>query len=295
MKTNHVRATRAATAGLMVNLLLVAVKFVAGVVGNSYALIADAVESTLDVFSSLIVWSGLEVAARPPDDDYPYGYGKAESLAASVVAAMLLVAGFGIGVAAIREILTPHHAPAAFTLLVLVLVIVVKETLFRTVLAVGESTHSLSLEADAWHHRSDAITSLAAFVGIALSVYGGEGWAAADDWAALLASFIIGYNGVRLFRRAARDLMDRQPATDLPAKIQEVAASVPGICRLEKLRLRRMGAGHMVDLHAQTDGNLPLRDAHALGGKLRAKIRTELPEVLDVLIHMEPFEDSPDR
>lgn len=281
---------RAALTGLLVNAALVVVKLLAGIIGDSYALVADAIESSTDIFSSLIVWGGLHITTRPADVDYPYGYGKAETLAAAVVSLMLLGAALGIAVAAVGEILTPHHAPAPFTLGVIVVVVLVKETLSRRVFRVGQETGSMAVKADAWHHRSDAITSAAAFVGIAIALWGGEGWESADDWAALVASAIIAFNGARLLRPAIQDLMDRVPADLDIERITAAARSVEGVQAIEKLRVRRVGAEYFIDLHVQTDPMSPLREAHILSGKVKGAIRAAVPSVAGVLIHMEPFE-----
>ena len=230
------RGKRAALTGLMVNLLLVAIKLVAGIVGHAYALIADAIESSMDLFGSLVVWGGLHITSRPADEDYPYGYGKAETLATVVVSVMLLGAALGIAVAAIGEIRTPHHLPAPFTLVVLAAVVVVKETLFRTVLKVSDETGSPAVEADAWHHRSDAITSAAAFVGIAIALWGGPGWESADDWAALVAAAVIAINGVSLLRPAVRELMDRMPTGPNIERIAAAAAEVEDVLRHREAR-----------------------------------------------------------
>jgi cation diffusion facilitator family transporter len=283
------RGKRAALTGLIVNLLLVAIKLVAGIVGHAYALIADAIESSTDLFGSLVVWGGLHITTRPADEDYPYGYGKAETLATVVVSVMLLGAAMGIAVAAIGEIRTPHHLPAPFTLLVLLAVVVVKETLFRTVLKVSDETGSSAVEADAWHHRSDAITSAAAFFGISIALWGGPGWESADDWAALVAAVVIAINGVSLLRPAVRELMDRMPEGPHIEKIASAAADVEGVRAIEKLRVRKQGAGFHVDLHVQADPSLPLFEAHVLSGKVKSAIRGAVPVVQGVLIHMEPF------
>jgi cation diffusion facilitator family transporter len=285
---------RAALTGLWVNAVMVVVKLLAGIVGHSYALVADAVESSTDIFSSLIVWGGLRLTTRPADEDYPYGYGKAETLAAAVVSLMLLGAAIGIAVAAVGEIGAPHQPPAPFTLVVIAAVVVIKEVLSRKVLAVGRETGSTAVKADAWHHRSDALTSAAAFVGISVALWGGKGWEAADDWAALVASVVIALNGFLLLRPAVRDLMDRMPE-GLPAeRIAEAARSVEGVRAIEKLRVRRLGTEYFVDIHVQADPNLPLRDAHVLSGKVKGAIRSAIPNVAGVLVHMEPYEaDSP--
>jgi len=275
---------------MLVNMTLAVVKFVAGVLGNSYALIADAVESTADILSSAIVWGGLRIASREADEEFPFGYGKAESLAGAIVALMLLAAAVGISIEAIREIRIPHHAPAPFTLAVLVVVVVVKETLFRRVFRIGNEEESSAIMADAWHHRSDAITSVAAFVGISVALWKGAGWEAADDWAALLAALVIAVNAMRLMRPAVNDLMDRSPDPGFLERIRLAALEVPDVRAIEKLKVRRAGTGFYVDLHVQADPLLSLHAAHIVSGKVKSAIRGAVGRVHGVLIHMEPYE-----
>lgn len=274
---------------MLVNAGLAMTKLAAGVVGHSYALVADAVESTADIFSSTIVWGGLRVAARDPDDRYPFGYGKAEPLAAAIVCLMLLGAAGGIALKAIAEIRTPHHAPAPWTLVVLVMVVVVKWTLSRRVRAVGVDIGSTAVRADAWHHMSDAVTSAAAFVGISIALVGGPGWEAADDWAALAASLIIASNGARMLRPGLDDLMDRTPGPEITEPVRRAAAAVPGVLGTEKLFIRRSGMGYRVTIHVFADPAMSLHDAHALSGAVKAGIRAAVPQVNYVLVHMEPF------
>jgi cation diffusion facilitator family transporter len=281
---------RAALAGLLVNAALVVVKLLAGILGHSYALVADAIESSTDIFSSLIVWAGLRITTRPADVEYPYGYGKAETLAAAVVSLMLLGAALGIAVSAAHQVTTPHETPAAYTLVVLAAVILIKETLSRKVLRVGDLTGSSAVRADAWHHRSDALTSGAAFVGIAVALWGGPGWESADDWAALVAAGVIAINGGLLLRSALRDLMDRMPEGSLVDQIAQAASSVEGVRAIENLMVRRLGIDYFVDLHVQADPMLALREAHILSGKVKGAIRSTIPGVSRVLIHMEPYE-----
>ncbi len=281
---------RAAVVGLAVNLALVAAKLVAGILGNSYALIADAVESSMDVVGSLVVWTGLKIVSRPPDAAYPYGYGRAEPLTVAIVALLLMGAAIGIATAAAREIVTPHHSPAPFTLVVLAVVILIKEVLFRRITEVSEMTGSLAVASDAWHHRSDAITSAAAFLGILVAILGGPGYESADDWAALLAAGVIGFNGWRFLRVAVTSLMDRQPDPRFLEAIVDAARSVPGVLAHEKLRARGAADEWYVDLHIQARPDLSLHDAHILSGQVKSAIRTSVPGVRDVLIHMEPWE-----
>jgi len=296
MTSATTRGIRSAQAGLLINVVLVVVKLVAGIVGNTYALVADAIESSTDVFSSLIVWAGLSIAARPADEDHPYGHGKAEPLAAAVVSILLIGAAIGISVLAIREIRTPHHSPAPFTLGVAAAVMLVKEILHRRVQKVGAEVGGTAIAADAWHHRSDAISSLAAFIGIGIALWGGAGWESADDWAALVAALITAVNGVRALQPAVAHLMDAAPEREIIERATVAARSVDGVRQVEALNVRSSGLGFFVDLHAQADPALTLEEAHVLSGKIKAAIAAEIPEVVKVLVHMEPYiEDSSRR
>ena len=288
LSSARLRGLRLARFGLLVNAVLVVVKVTAGILGSSYALVADGVESSLDIFSSLIVVRGLSIAGRTADERYHFGYAKAESVASAAVAVLLLVAAIGISIQAIREIVTPHHVPAPFTLIVLVGVIAAKELLFRKVLHAGTELGSMAVKADAWHHRSDAITSGAAFIGISIALIGGDEWAAADDWAALLASALIAWNGWRLLQPALDDLMDRAPDSDVIEAVRVSASEVPDVRRVEKALVRRAGVGYFITLHIEADADMPLRDAHLLGHMVKDRVMAEVPSALDVIVHMEP-------
>ena len=285
-------AQRLAQLGLLINAVLAVVKLIAGLVGNSYALVADAIESATDMIGSLVVWSGLRIASRDPDERYPFGYGRAEPLAAATVAALMLGAAIGIAFEAIQEIRTPHHAPAPFTLAVLAAVIVIKELLAKRVLRESASTGSVVVKADAWHHRSDAITSAAAFTGISVALIGGRGWEPADDWAALVAAGMISVNGVMLLRSTLDQLMDRAPEPELLARVSEAALATAGVLAIEKLKVRRSGTAFYVDIHVQADPALSLHDAHILSGRVKTSIRARVPSALGVLIHMEPYKPA---
>jgi cation diffusion facilitator family transporter len=269
-------------------MLLAATKGIAGVAGNSYALIADAIESATDIASSLIVWGGLKISALPPDEHHPYGHGKAEPLAAVAVSLTLVAAAIGIAIQSTREIITPHHAPAPFTLIVLVLVVVAKETLYRFVFKVGESVNSTAVKSDAWHHRSDAITSAAAAIGISVALIGGEGYESADDWAALFASAIIVVNAFRILRPAVNEVMDAAPPAGVELSIREAAQHVPGVILLEKCFVRKAGFSYYVDLHVTVDGGLSVREGHDIARKVKQAIRSSRPHVVEVLVHIEP-------
>ncbi len=274
--------------GVAVNSVLATVKIAAGIFGNSYALIADGIESSLDIFGSLVVWGALKLAARPPDVTHPYGHGKAESVAAIVVAFTVIAAAIGIALESVREILTPHHAPAAFTLLVLVAVVICKELLFRRVLYASEAIGSVAVRTDAWHHRSDAITSGAAFIGISVALLGGAGYEAADDWAALLACGLIGWNGWRLLLPALDELMDSAPPAAVEEAVRAAAASAPGVVAIDQCRVRKMGLDLFVDLHAEVDGDLSVREGHRIAHAVKDAVRASNSAIVDVLVHVEP-------
>jgi cation diffusion facilitator family transporter len=288
------RGIRAVQVGVVINAALAAVKLAAGIIGNAYALVADAVESLADIFASLIVWGGLHISSQPPDEDHPFGHGKAESLAAATVALLLIGAAVMIALHSIGEIRTPHKTPAPWTLIVLVVAMVVKWVLARRVKALSETTGSRAVEADAAHHLSDAVTSAAAFIGISIAVLGsryagGRGWAQADDWAALLASAVIAYNGFAMLRGTVDDLMDRVPGKDVIQAIERAAHSVSEVLATEKLTARRSGTTYWVTLHVQAAPTLSLREAHVVSGKVKSAIRAAVPKVAWVLVHMEPF------
>lgn len=288
-------AVRAAQLGMAINIALTAVKLIGGLIGHSYALVADAAESAFDLFGSLAVWAGIRIADRDATDEYPFGFGKAEALAGASVAMLLLIASVGIAVASVHEIRTPHHAPAPWTLGVLAAVIIVKELMTRRVQRIAMSEGSVALAADAQHHRSDALTSMAAFIGIAVALAGGVGWESADDWAALVAACIIAWNGVALMRSAVADLMDRIAAPDVVRAIRTAACSVDDVRAIEKLAVRRAGRGYWVDIHVEADPLLSLHAAHIVSGKVKWAIRNSNPQVLGVLVHMEPYAASAAR
>lgn len=282
--------SRLAAFGVLVNAVLAVFKGVAGVIGNSYALIADAVESVGDIGGSLVVWGGLRLSARSPDADHPYGHGKAEPLAAAAVGLLLCGAALGIAVKSIDQIRSPHHAPKPYTLIVLVVVIVVKEVLARRVFRVANNAQSRAVHADAWHHRADAVTSAAAFVGISAALIGGPGYEWCDAAAALLASMLIGVNAAAILRPAVHELMDGAPDMAMLTQVAAAATAVDGVRMIEKLKARKVGTRYLVDLHVQADPDMSLQESHILSGCVKTAIRTAVPSVENVLVHMEPFE-----
>lgn len=286
--TNHETAVRATYFSIVSNAVLAILKGVAGVFGNSYALIADAIESTADIFSSLLVLFGLKYASRPADENHPYGHGRAEPLVTFLVVGFLITSATIIAYESIQNIGTPHALPKPWTLILLAALIVWKEISFRKVMKKAIETNSSSLKADAWHHRSDAITSVAAFIGISIALILGKGYESADDIAALFAAAFILYNSYKIFRPALGEIMDEHLYDDLVVNIRQVSLTVNGVIDTEKCYVRKAGMQYHIDLHAIVDGNISVREGHDISHRLQDTLRAKLPELANVLIHIEP-------
>jgi cation diffusion facilitator family transporter len=287
-RTNEQKAIKATYFSIIGNTTLAIIKGLAGFFGNSYALIADAIESTTDIFASFLVLFGIKYSNRPADENHPYGHGRAEPLITFLVVGFLITSATIIGYESIINIQTPHELPKPWTLFVLGAIIIWKEYSFRLVMKRSKETNSSSLKADAWHHRSDAITSVAAFTGISIALFLGKGYEAADDWAALFASFFILYNSYLIFRPALGEIMDEHLYDDLVEEIRTVSHQVDGIIDTEKCFIRKAGMKYHVDLHARVNGTLTVKEGHDLSHKLKDTLREKIPELGHVLIHIEP-------
>lgn len=270
------------------NAILAVLKALAGIFGNSYALIADAIESTSDIFASMLVLFGLKYAKRPADENHPYGHGKIEPLITFIIVAFLVTSATIIAYQSIINIQSPQEMPKPWTLIVLGIIIVWKEISYRIVMKKSIQTNSSSLKADAWHHRSDAITSVTAFLGISFALFMGKGYESADDWAALLASFFILYNSYLIFRPALGEIMEEDLFSDVIEEIRNIANEVPGILGTEKCFVRKSGMKYYIDLHAIVDGNISVFEGHQLSHNLKDKLKSKLPNIGNVLIHIEP-------
>jgi cation diffusion facilitator family transporter len=288
---SHVKtATKTVYFSIISNALLAAIKWIAGYFGNSYALIADAIESTTDIFSSTLVLFGIKLSNKPADKNHPYGHGRIEPLVTFLVVGSLLVSAFIIARQSIINIQTPHELPRAFTLIILFGIIAWKETSYRIVIKKSKETKSSSLKADAWHHRSDAITSVAAFIGITIALIMGKGYESADDWAALFASFFILYNSYLIFRPALGEILDEHSHDDMVIQIREISKKVEGVIDTEKCLIRKTGMNFHVDLHIILDSKISIKEGHDISHKVKDRLKIEIPEITDVLIHIEPNE-----
>lgn len=288
MKSNKEIAIRTSWWSIFGNAALAILKGITGILGNSFALVADAIESTTDVFSSILVLIGLKYSTMPADENHPYGHGKAEALVTFVVVGFLVVSATVIAFQSIHNIRSPQIMPSPYTLIILGAIILIKELFYRFVSRKSDQTKSTSLKADAWHHRSDAITSLMAFVGISFALIMGEGYEAADDWAALFAAGFIVYNAYLIFRPALGEIMDEHLHADFIAEIKAFSKGVKGVMDTEKCFVRKTGMTYQVDLHLIVDGNIPVKEGHAIAHHLKDALRERFPEIADVLIHVEP-------
>lgn len=287
--SNSNLAFRTVIFSMLGNVGLATIKFTAGIFGNSYALIADGIESVVDVFSSLLVLFGLRYSARPADENHPYGHGKAEPLITFLVVVFLVISAGTIAWQSFQYIFSPHELPKPFTLVVLGGIIIWKEISFQIVIRRSKKLNSGPLKAEAWHHRSDAVTSVAAFIGITVAIFGGEGYEVADDYAALLAVLFILYNCYKIFRPALSEVMDENNYEELTAQIREVSLTVPGVKGTEKCFIRKAGMEYHVDLHALVQGELSVTEGHNISHELKDKLQKIIPELGNILIHIEPY------
>ncbi|MBL0192141.1 MAG: cation transporter [Saprospiraceae bacterium] len=286
--TNEQKALSATYFSIIGNVILAIIKTFAGIFGNSFALIADAIESITDILASFLVLLGIKYASKPPDENHPYGHGRAEPLITVLVVGFLFASGLIIAIESIENIQTTHDLPKIWTLYLLAPLILWKEISFQMVMKKAKETKSSALKADAWHHRSDAFTSIAAFIGIAIAIYFGPGYETADDWAALVAAGFILYNAYKIFRPALAEIMDEHLYDDMVSEIREIAAEVEGITHTEKCFVRKTGMKYYVDLHASVDANISVKEGHDLSHKLQDALKAKIPELGNVLIHIEP-------
>lgn len=285
-------AIKATYFSIIGNLCLAIIKGLAGFFGNSHALIADAIESTTDIFSSLLVLFGIKYSNRPADKNHPYGHGRAEPLVTFIVVGFLITSAIIISFESIKNMAMPHQLPPKpYTLIILGVIIVWKEISYRWVIKKGNETNSSSLKADAWHHRSDAITSIAAFVGISIALIFGKKYEVADDWAALFAAGFIFYNSYLIFRPALGEIMDEYLYDDLVEKIRQISLQVEGIKGTEKCLIRKAGMVYHIDLHAIVDAEITVKAGHSLAHKLKNTLKQEIPDLGEILIHIEPNDE----
>jgi len=283
------RGLHSSLLSIVSNFFLALSKCFAGFLGHSFALVADGIESLSDVFSSTVVYIGLSVSLRPPDKEHPYGHGKAEPLSAAIVSLAMAGAAFAIAGESISLIRHPHPLPRAYTLWVLLAVVAIKLFLWRYIFSVAHIIESTAVRVDAWHHLSDAITSLFAFIGISLALLTKD--ARMDDWAALCASPVILFSAWRQLQSPLAEILDTAPPPEIERQVRQVAELVPGVVGLEKCFVRKVGFRYYVDLHVIVDGDITVRSGHAISHRVEDRILDAVNRVAKVLVHIEPEEE----
>ena len=280
---------RASWIGLTINIALGLAKLIGGLIGNSFALVADAINSLGDAVTTVIVLYSLKVAQRPPDEEHPYGHTRAEGIAALSVSLLIVFSAIIVGWEALQRIVRVHDKPPLWTLWIAAVNVVVKEGLYRYKVAIGKRTNSMAIIANAWDHRSDALCALAVLLGLTAIRVGGEGWMWADEAAALFVVVAIIWAGGKLFRLSASELMDMQADVAVVAAIRETAASTAEVQAIEKLWVRKSGIEYFVDIHIQVDPMLTVEQGHEIGHVVTARLLSEFPAVRGVLVHLEPY------
>lgn len=282
------QATWAAGLGLAVNAGLGVIKLAASLVTGSFALLADAVNSLGDCVTSLIILLALRYAQHPADDEHPYGHTRAEAVVGSNVALLVMISALSVGVAAIRQFGTVPPVPPAWTLLIAAGNVVIKESLYRYKIGVGKRLGSAALIANAWDHRSDALCSLAVFVGLSVVIWGGPDWAWVDPATALVVVAAILFSAGKVYRESFNELLDRQADDELVGRLRTAAASRDEVYEVETLRVRKSGMEYFVDIHIEVDPHLPVAEGHRIGHDVKDHLMADFPQVRDVLVHVEP-------
>lgn len=282
-------ATRAARLGLVVNLALGVVKLVGGIVGSSFALISDAINSLGDSLASVVVLGALWYSQRPADDEHPYGHTRAEAVAASNVSLLIIISALFVGCEAITRLRIQHDLPPLWTLWIAGANAIIKEGLYRYKLRVGQQTRSAAIMANAWDHRSDALCSLAVLFGLGIVRWAGPEYIWADEVAALIVVAMILWSGGKLLRDSTSELLDPQADAELVGRIRQTAAQVPGVRQVDKLWVRKTGLEYLADIHIQVDAQLSVEEGHRIGHLVKRRLVEDYASVRDVLVHLEPY------
>lgn len=286
------KSRRVAFWGIVVSLGLGAAKLLGGLFGHSFALISDAVHSLGDALAASALLGALIYSQRPPDSDHPYGHSRAETVAGSSVAMLLILSGLWIGGEAIAHFFQEYQTPAAYTLGIALGSAVLKEGMFRYNSRVARQTGSSALMASAWDHRLDAFNSLAVVAGVALAKWGGPEWHWADHAAALGVAALIVWVGLSLFWSNLHELLDRQADPELVRQVRAEALEVAGVLGVEKLLIRKVGLEYLVDMHIEVDPHATVRAGHAIAHAVKDHVMGRTPLVKNVMVHVEPAPGS---
>ena len=280
--------------GSVVNVTLTALKFAAGILGCSAAMIADAVHSLSDLLTDFVVLLFVRISSRPADSDHPYGHGKYETLATAIVAVALLAAGGVLAAEGVQKILSAIHGeelvmPGRIALWAALFSIAAKEIIYLLTIRVSRRVQSSALEANAWHHRTDALSSVATSIGIGGALLFGGKWAILDPIAAVLVSIFILVAAARLLHEALQDLLEKRLPEEVENEIRAMVAADSEMSEMHKLRTRRVGNVYSIEMHLRMDGNMPLAEAHRHSAMLEQRLRERFGQQTMITIHMEPL------
>lgn len=277
--------------GALVNFFLIVFKFVAGVLGHSQALIADAVHSISDLFTDAVVLVGLTMGRKAPDEDHHFGHARYETVASTLVGAALLGVALYLGVGAALDIFHPtENYPAPITVGAAALAIILKEGLYRYTTRVGQRIKSAALRANAWHHRSDALSSVAVLLGVGGAQINPD-WHILDACAALVVSIFILKAGLEVLGSSIREFTDAAPAAHVMARISSCASAVPGVIETHDVRVRMSGGLYQMELHAVVARDLTVVEGHRIAKDIEACLKQEFDELSQVIIHVDPSEE----
>lgn len=284
---------RTTLVGSVANLLLVVFKFIAGIVGHSAAMIADAVHSLSDFITDIIVIIFVAISGKPEDEDHDYGHGKYETLATAVIGIILFFVGVGILISGIKAIIgtlqgEPLQTPSPLALIAAVISIVVKEVLYHYTVKRGKALGSSSVVANAWHHRSDALSSIGTAIGIGGAIFLGEQWRILDPIAAVIVSLFIIKVAIELFKPCIEELLERSLPAEMEQKILDIILSTPQVSSPHHLRTRRIGSYIAIEVHIRMDGQRSLSEAHQVASDIERRLKAEFGESTHIGIHMEP-------
>lgn len=295
-KEREKRIYRVTLMGSVVNVILLVFKFIAGILGGSAAMIADAVHSLSDFLTDIIVIAFVRISSKPEDEDHDYGHGKYETLATSIIGLALLMVGLYIFYNGARQIWDVMHGaeieqPGLVALIAAIVSILLKEWTYRFTVSVGKKVESQAVIANAWHHRSDALSSIGTAIGIGGAILLGKGWAVLDPVAALVVSVFIVKTALGLLSTSSGELLEKSLPKEVEKKIVDIVESEPEVSEVHHLCTRRIGSNIAIEMHIRMPGEISLKDSHTRASDIERKLRQHFGEHTHINLHVEPLKD----
>ena len=295
-KEREKKIYRVTLMGSVVNVILLVFKFIAGILGGSAAMIADAVHSLSDFLTDIVVIAFVRISSKPEDEDHDYGHGKYETLATSIIGLALLMVGLYIFYNGARQIWDVMHGaeieqPGLVALIAAIVSILLKEWTYRFTVSVGKKVESPAVIANAWHHRSDALSSIGTAIGIGGAILLGKGWAVLDPVAALVVSVFIVKTALGLLSTSSGELLEKSLPKEVEKKIVDIVESEPEVSEVHHLCTRRIGNNIAIEMHIRMPGEISLKDSHTRASNIERKLRQHFGEHTHINLHVEPLKD----